>query len=117
MSIPVIGLESMPNVYFASVSIQNNILEAKLTMKDFIENPTWAESDILRGLLNIKIVALSYDTLPPNDTAILSQGLKRGTTSIHDISGHPIRTLSAHSYIQAETIQTDTVNNLSLIHI
>ena len=111
MSIPVIGLESMPNVYFASVSIQNNILEAKLTMKDFIENPTWAESDILRGLLNIKIVALSYDTLPPNDTAILSQGLKRGTTSIHDISGHPIRTLSAHSYIQAETIQTDTVNN------
>ena len=109
MSIPVIGLENMPNVYFSSVSIENNILDAKLTMKDFVDNPTWSESEILRARLNIKILALCYNE--GDNAEQLSQGLKNGTESIHDISGYPIRVLSAHDYISSETIQTDTINN------
>ena len=121
MSIPVIGLENMPNVYFSSVSIENNILDAKLTMKDFVDNPTWSESEILRGRLNIKILALSYEpaslsgivstTSQDQEAKNFSMGLTNGMFSIHEVSGYPIRTLSAHDYISSETIQTDTINN------
>ena len=121
MSIPVIGLENMPNIYFSSVSIENNILDAKLTMKDFVDNPTWSESEILRGRLNIKILALSYEpaslsgivsmTSQDQEAKNFSMNLTNGISSIHEVSGYPIRTLSAHDYISSETIQTDTINN------
>jgi hypothetical protein len=109
MSVPVIGLENMPNVYFSSVSIENDVLDAKLTTKDLIDNPTWSESEILRGRLNIKILALCYNE--GEEAEKLSKDLKNGTTSIHDISGYPTRVLAAQEYIPAETLQTDTINN------
>jgi hypothetical protein len=109
MSDAVIGLESMPNVYFSSINIEGDLLSAKLTMKDFVDNPTWSNSDILRGLLNIKIVALSYNT---GDTAEdISESLTNGTESIHQITEYPTRILSAHDFIEAETLTTDNINN------
>ena len=121
MSVPVIGLENMPNVYFSNVSIENNILDAKLTMKDLVDNPTWSESEILRGRLNIKILALSYEpaslsgivsmTSQDQEAKNFSMNLTNGISSIHEVSGYPIRTLSAHDYISSETLQTDTINN------
>ena len=78
MSIPVIGLENMPNIYFSSVSIENNILDAKLTMKDFVDNPTWSESEILRGRLNIKILALSYEPASLSGIISMTSQVSRG---------------------------------------
>ena len=36
MSVPVIGLESMPNVYVQSASLVNDLFNITLTTKDFI---------------------------------------------------------------------------------
>ena len=109
MSNPIIGLESMPNVYFSTVNIEEGMLEAALTMKDFVDNPTWSTSDILREQLKIKIVAISFDD---GDAAQqTAQALNEGTLSIHDITNFPVRITSAQGYIPSETIQTDTINN------
>ena len=109
MSVAAIGFESMPNVYFSDVVIDENELTAKLTMKDFVDNPTWSMSDILRGQLNIKVLVLCYND--GDDAQTLSEQLKEGTTSIHDISGYPVRVLSSQQYLSEETLVTDDINN------
>ena len=109
MSVDVIGLESMPNIYFSNVVVDENELTAKLTMKDFVDNPIWSTSDILRGQLNIKVLTLCYND--GDNAQKLSEELKEGTTSIHDISGYPVRVLSSQEYLAEETLVTDDINN------
>ena len=109
MSIPVIGLEDMPNIYFSSVSIENNILDAKLTMKDFVENPTWSNSQVLRGLLNIKVVALCFDD--GDEAQQIGDNLNNGNIAIHEIARYPAKIMSAYEYDDSQTIQDDEVNN------
>ena len=109
MTVAVIGLESMPNVYFSDVVVDENELTAKLTMKDFVDNPIWSTSDILRGQLNIKVLTLCYND--GDDAQKLSEELKEGMTSIHDISGYPVRVLSCQEYLAEETLVTGDINN------
>ena len=56
MSIPSIGLENLPNVYFNTVSISENKINIKLSMKDYIENPLWSDSEILKEKLKLKVI-------------------------------------------------------------
>ena len=109
MSNPIIGLESMPNVYFSTVNIENDMLEATLTMKDFVSNPTWSMSDILRDQLKIKILVVSFNDGDSAQQTV--QQLNEGTLSIHDVPDFPVRITSAQEYIPSETIQTDDINN------
>ena len=109
MSNPIIGLESMPNVYFSTVNIEKDMLEATLTMKDFVSNPTWSMSDILRDKLKIKILVVSFNDGDSAQQTV--QQLNEGTLSIHDVPDFPVRITSAQEYIPSETIQTDDINN------
>ena len=115
MTTAVIGLESMPNVYFNSVEISNDKLQILLSMKDFKENPTWYNSSILRDVLKIKIIAASYNkgptgTVPSIDLVMreFADNLKSGDMSIHefDYVSHT-RELGAQSYNQDKTFETD----------
>lgn len=109
MSIPVIGLESMPNVYIQSASLVNDLFSITLTTKDFINNPSWAESDILRGMLNIKLVVLAYDN--GEDLEQVSNDLNEGNISIHDVSDGLTRVTGIQNYIPSETRQSEAINN------
>jgi len=109
MSNPIIGLESMPNVYFSTVNIEEDMLEATLTMKDFVSNPTWSMSDILRDQLKIKILVISFNDGDSAQQTV--QQLNEGTLSIHDVPDFPVRITSAQEYIPSQTIQTDDINN------
>lgn len=115
MTTAVIGLESMPNVYFNSVEISDNKLQILLTMKDDINNPTWYKSQILKDILKVKVIALSYNTgpavaVPPNDIEMkrIADGLKDGSTSIHDFT-YPsqMKEFAAQSYNQDRTFISD----------
>ena len=114
MTIPAIGLENMPNIYFSNISIENNYLEATLTTKDFIDNPTWSKSEILRGNLKIKVVAIVYDDKSP---PFLEAGenqvtqLNNGAISLHEITDFPVREMSIYSYDENETKIIDNLNN------
>jgi len=109
MSIPVIGLESMPNVYIQSASLVDDLFSISLTTKDFIDDPSWSESDILRGLLNIKLVVLTYDN--GEDLEQVSNDLNQGNISIHDVSDEFTRIVGIQSYIPIETRQSENINN------
>ena len=109
MSIPVIGLENMPNVYIQSASLVDDLFNITLTTKDFIDNPSWAESDILRGILNIKLVVLTYDN--GEDLEQVSNDLNEGNISIHDVSDGLTRITGIQSYIPSETRQSEAINN------
>tara|TARA_R110000796_G_scaffold5103_1_gene19345 strand:- start:6134 stop:9118 length:2985 start_codon:yes stop_codon:yes gene_type:complete len=109
MSIPAIGLENLPNIYFSNVDLENNIMEAQLTMKDFIENPSWSSSEILYGILNIKVLTISFNEGEPGEQ--IAMDLKNGDTSIHDILGYPMRIIAAQNYNESETLQTNLINN------
>lgn len=115
MSAAIIGLESMPNVYFNSVGISDNKLQILLTMKDDDNNPTWYKSQILRDILKIKVIALSYNTgpagaVPTNDIEMkrIADGLKDGSTSIHDFTYPPqMIERAAQLYNQDRTFISD----------
>ena len=118
MSIPSIGLENLPNVYFNSVSINENKINIKLSMKDFIENPLWSDSEILKDKLKIKIIVTHYksapnEALPTNQREMkqLSMAIKEGQASVHDFLLDSYFEISAQSYSENEIIPTDDINN------
>ena len=109
MSVPVIGLESMPNVYVQSASLVNDLFNITLTTKDFINGASWSESDILRGILNIKLVILAFDNGDPLEQ--VSNDLNDGNISIHEATDGLTRVVGIHNYVPIETRQSEAINN------
>jgi len=121
MTTAIIGLESMPNVYFNSVGISDNKLQILLSMKDSTIVPTWHTSQILKDILKIKLIAISYNTGPPGavppidlEMKEFADSLKSGESSIHDFdNSSQIIEIAAQSYNQDRTFVTsDGIANL-----
>ena len=118
MSIPSIGLENLPNVYFNTVSISENKINIKLSMKDYIENPLWSDSEILKEKLKLKVIVTYFknapdEALPSNQKEMkqLSMDLKEGNASVHDFVLNSYFEIAAQNYNQNEIIPTDDINN------
>ena len=84
MSVPEIGQELLPNLYVSSITVGQAGVRIEFVVMDFIDNPTWADSDLLKDKIKIKSFLIGYNNEVTDSVAFGTiNSLNEGEDSIN----------------------------------